>query len=274
MKDFRKTEFVVFDVETTGLSPQGGDRIVEIAALKIKNLEPVARFHSLVDPQREISPGAFEVNGITPWMLNGKPKAGEILPDFLEFIGGFPLVGHNIAFDLSFLIYELSLLGLKPREDIVSIDTIPIARALLPGLRRYPLWFVARSLGITQEQEHRAAADVELTFKVLCALVKIAEQHKFEEEKASCGPKNIELEIRTRETDRKIAEIKDAMARGLSLNIQYYSPATLATTVRKVTPRQLSVENGQPTLIGFCHLRGEERGFRIDRIMQIEKICP
>ena len=166
-----KPEFVIFDVETTGLFPETGDRIVEIAALKITNLQIVDKFYSLVDPKREISMGAYEVNGITPEMLQGAPEAKEVLPRFLKFLGAAHLVGHNIKFDLSFLCYELSLLGRKLHEGMMVVDTLKLARSVLPSLDRYPLWLVAESLGIEMDQKHRAMADVELTFRVFQKLI-------------------------------------------------------------------------------------------------------
>ena len=172
MKNLKKQEFIIFDVETTGLSPRWGDRIIEIAALKVKDLKPVGEFYSFVDPQREISFGAFQVNGITSEMLMGAPTSEEILSRLLKFIGRAALVGHNIKFDLSFLCYELSLMGKWLREETVVIDTLKMARGLLPHLSRYPLWFIADSLGITRKQEHRAMADVKLTFEVFLRLIK------------------------------------------------------------------------------------------------------
>ncbi len=171
-KDFKKAEFVIFDIETTGLSPSWGDRIVEIAALKVKNSKPVDRFYSFVDPQREISFGAFAVNGITEEMLRGAPTSCEILPRFLEFLGDAALVGHNVGFDLSFLCHELSLLGMGLKDKTVIVDTLKMARHLLPNLGRYPLWFVAESLGLPKGQQHRAMSDVELTFDVFRRLIK------------------------------------------------------------------------------------------------------
>ena len=172
MKSFKKKEFIIFDVETTGLSPRTGDRIVEIAALKIKNLKLVEEFYSFVDPEREISFGAFQVNGITQDMLIGAPKSREILPRFLEFMGDAALVGHNISFDLGFLCHELSLIGMRLKDKTIIIDTLKMARNLLPHLGRYPLWLIADSLGVHMDQEHRAMADVHLTFKVFYKLIK------------------------------------------------------------------------------------------------------
>ena len=179
MKSFSETEFVIFDVETTGLSPHTGDRIIEIAALKIKGMKAVERFETFVDPQREISWGAFMVNGISPQMLEGAPKAGEILPSFLDFLGESCLVGHNVKFDLGFLQQEVRLAGqaLSVRH---ALDTVKMARRLLPELGRYSLANVAYALGLEQEQKHRAMSDVELTFDVFKQLLSIAERKDIE----------------------------------------------------------------------------------------------
>ena len=179
--DLKEKEFVIFDVEATGLSPSGGDRIIEIAAIKINGLRPVEKFYSFVDPERELSFGAFQVNGITDEMLLGAPTSREVLPRFHDFLKGAAIVGHNIRFDLSFLCHELSLIEMKLEEHTVVIDTIKMARHLLPHLGRYPLWFVAHSLGIRKTQGHRAMADVELTFEVFRRLVEAkGERNLFE----------------------------------------------------------------------------------------------
>ena len=176
MQNVLEKEFVIFDVETTGLSAAGGDRMVEIAALKVRNLEPVERFHSLINPERSISSGAFEVNRISEAMLVGAPRSYEILPTFLEFLGNATIVGHNISFDLGFLRNELDLAGFLPKKPFRSLDTLRISRRVMPHLRRHPLWFVANALGIERKQSHRAMADVEMTFEVFCQLINLAKK--------------------------------------------------------------------------------------------------
>ena len=178
MQRFHEKEFVVLDVETTGLSPSNGDRIIEIAALKIKDLKPVGRFHSLVNPQRPISFAAFEVNGISDRMVASAPFCGDLLPDLLQFFGGATIIGHNVQFDLNFLYYEIALARLKILQDLDAIDTIRLARRMMPHLKRYPLWLVADALGIKEAQKHRAMADVELTFEVFCRLIRMAHERK------------------------------------------------------------------------------------------------
>ena len=171
-----ESEFIIFDVETTGLSPRWGDRIVEIAALKIKNLKIIERFETLVNPEREISYGAFRVNGITQSMVQDAPKAVKVLPDFLEFMGEGCLVGHNVNFDLGFLHQELSLAGHSSLMGKMALDTIRMAKGFLPPLPSYSLSSLVYALSLDRQQTHRAMSDVELTLQVFLHLVKVAQQ--------------------------------------------------------------------------------------------------
>jgi len=94
----KDTEFTFIDVETTGLSPHGGDRVIEIAAMKVKNSKVVKKFETFVDPQRELSYGAFLVNGISDEMLKGAPKAHEILPEFMDMVQNSIIVGLKVFY--------------------------------------------------------------------------------------------------------------------------------------------------------------------------------
>ncbi len=174
----KKSEYVVFDVETTGLSPTGGDRIIEIGAIRVKNGKVIEKFESFINPGRDIPEEAQAINNITPEMVAGAPSAAEILPDFLNFIGGATVAGHNVKFDLSFLAFELAQAGRKLRADTPAVDTLKMAKALLPHLTRHTLSHVAQYLGIKITETHRALADVELTVNVLMKLLVLAEdQH-------------------------------------------------------------------------------------------------
>jgi DNA polymerase III epsilon subunit len=168
------TEFVIFDVETTGLSPIDGDRIVEIAAVKVKGPLVVDKFYSLVNPQRSMPSQATLVNNITEDMLTTAPVAADILPQMIHFIGGACVAGHNVRFDLNFLCYELSLIGRKLHDRTPAVDTLKMARDLLPYLSNHKLAYLARSLGVVVDQTHRAMADVELTVAVFLRLMEMA----------------------------------------------------------------------------------------------------
>src|SRR5437868_6642802 len=126
--NIKNTEFVVFDVETTGLSAIDGDRIIEIAAMKIRGEKVIDKFYSLVNPQRLIPPGASRVNNITDDMVADAPSAIEVLPQMVSFISSSCVAGHNVRFDLGFLAYELALMGRKLNEGTPAIDTLKMSR--------------------------------------------------------------------------------------------------------------------------------------------------
>lgn len=170
----KQVEYVVFDVETTGLSPLDGDRIIEIAAVKVRNGEIVASIDSLINPQRAIPEEAQKINKITEAMIVNAPTAEQFLPQITEFIGGGCLVGHNIKFDLDFLCYELSLIGRRLNEVTPAVDTLKLAKRVLPQLSNYQLSNLALYFGARLEGTHRALADVKLTVTVLNRLLDLA----------------------------------------------------------------------------------------------------
>jgi len=172
--NIKLTEFVIFDVETTGLSPIEGDRIIEIAAVKVRGAQVVDKFYSLVNPQRPIPPQATQVNNITDQMLVDAPLAADILPQMIHFIGGACVAGHNVRFDLNFLCYELAIIGRRLHDHTPAVDTLKMARELLPYLSNHKLGYLARSLGVVVDQTHRAMADVELTVAVFLRLIDMA----------------------------------------------------------------------------------------------------
>ena len=161
-----EVEFTIFDTETTGLNAQTGDRIVELAGLRVRGKERIATFNALINPARLISPGAFAVNKITPEMLQNAPGPKEVIEKFLKFIQGSCLCSYNAEFDLGFLNNELKLISLPALDNLVVFDLLTMARKLMPGLPRYALWFVAEKLGVSLVQQHRAFADVEMSWEV------------------------------------------------------------------------------------------------------------
>ena len=176
----KKGEYVVFDVETTGLSVTGGDRIIEIGAIRVNNGEIVDKYESFVNPERNIPQEAQAINNISDDMVKDAPKADVVLPEFLAFIGGASVVGHNVKFDLGFVAYQLAQIGRKFRSDTPAIDTLKMAKHLVPHLTRHTLSHVAQYLGIKVDETHRALADVELTVKVLLKLLQMAEDQRID----------------------------------------------------------------------------------------------
>ena len=168
-----EVEFVVLDTETTGLRP-GPNRVIEIAGIRLRGGEVIDSFQSLVNPNRRLPPFIVQFTGITQEMVAGAPRAEQVFPDFLQFIEGAIIVGHNVGFDIGFLSYEAQLLGYAFPID--GLDTIPLARRFLPGLRRFKLDVVAGHLKIPAANRHRALGDAKVTAAIFMKLLNLAQQ--------------------------------------------------------------------------------------------------
>lgn len=153
-------DFVVFDIETTGLS-SATEKITEIGAVKISNYEIVDRFSELVNPEKPIPSKITELTGITNDMVRDKRTIEEVLPDFLEFVGESMLVAHNSDFDTGFIREACRTQNIE--YTLKAIDTVTISRALLPELKRHKLNIIAKHLNIKLENHHRAVDDAEAT---------------------------------------------------------------------------------------------------------------
>ncbi len=169
----REIEFVILDTETTGLRP-GHHRVIEVAGIRMRAGEVIGSFQSLLNPGMRLPAFIVQFTGITQEMVAKAPKAHEVFPGFLYFIDGAILVGHNIGFDIGFLSYEAQLLGYDFPID--GLDTIPLARRFLPGLRRFKLDKVADHLKIPTANRHRALGDAKVTAAIFMKLLDLAEQ--------------------------------------------------------------------------------------------------
>lgn len=167
---------IFLDTETTGLYPDQGHRIIEIAAVEIFNRRPTQRhFHIYINPEREIDPGAQEVHGISLEFLQDKPLFASIAEEFVAFIRGAELIIHNAPFDIGFLNMELAKLGQDKLETYVSgiIDTLKMAKEMRPG-QRNNLDALCRHFGIDNSQRtlHGALLDAELLAEVYIAMTR------------------------------------------------------------------------------------------------------
>lgn len=158
-------DYVVFDLETTGISCEK-DEVVEISALKVKNGQVVDGFSTLVDPKIPIPAVASAVNGITDDMVAGRPSFGDALRCFLVFVGDAVLVGHNIeGFDLKFLNRGTAgYWNMKIGNDY--IDTLALSRKYFPDMKHHRLTDMAARYGICTDGAHRGLADCRMTQKV------------------------------------------------------------------------------------------------------------
>ncbi len=165
-------EFVVFDTETTGLSPWGGDEIIEIAAMKIygNEIDEKNIFHSMVNPKRLISPEATRINGITNEMVADAPPIEQVIPNFLDFVGTAWLVAQNAKFDMGFI--SKYLVKLKINRSLEVYDTIHFSRRCYPEESTHNLDIICRRLNLTinQSERHRSLGDVKLTARAFLML--------------------------------------------------------------------------------------------------------
>lgn len=161
-------DYTVIDIETTGYDPRWNE-IIELAALRIRGGEVAERYVTLVRPSHDIDSFIEDLTGITNRDLLTAPFIGEALPVYLDFIGSDVVVGHNAHFDVNF-IYDAAERFCRRtfRNDIV--DTMRLARHILPELSSHTLSDVAQALGVVRQGEHRALVDCETTYAVMQAL--------------------------------------------------------------------------------------------------------
>ena len=169
--------FVVFDLETTGFSPEK-DKIIEIGAVKVEHGEITGRFSTFVNPQTPIPYRIEELTSIRDDMVLDAPKIEEILPEFLSFCGGAVMVAHNADFDMSFIIQNCRQQGLS--AEFTIIDTVALARILLPNLNRFKLDTVAKALGVSLENHHRAVDDAGCTAEIFVKFVRMLKERGME----------------------------------------------------------------------------------------------
>lgn len=162
-------EFVVFDLETTGIGAASNE-IIEIGAVKVVNNVITDKFSTFVNPGRPIPYHIQELTSINDQMVADAPSIDTALPEFLEFCGNAVLVAHNASFDTGFIYQKAKDRGIH--TDFTIIDTVSMSRALLPELKKYKLDTVAKALGVSLENHHRAVDDAGATAEIFTRLVK------------------------------------------------------------------------------------------------------
>ena len=165
--------YVVFDIETTGFSPLS-DRIIEIGAVKVVNGTITDKFSTFVNPDIPIPFRIEQLTSINDSMVLPAPKIDKVLPDFLKFCEGCALVAHNASFDVSFIAHNAEELGLP--FDPTVLDTVTLARVLLPQLNRYKLDTVAKAMNVSLENHHRAVDDAGATAEIFVAFLKMLKE--------------------------------------------------------------------------------------------------
>ncbi|GAB7388254.1 PolC-type DNA polymerase III [Bacillaceae bacterium] len=168
-RELKSDTYIVFDVETTGLSAVR-DKIIELAAVKVRGGEIVDTFESFVDPHQPLTKTISELTGITDEMLRGAPELDEVLRKFRDFVGDGVLAAHNARFDMGFLNIGYKRIG-EPELANPVIDTLEMARFLYPGMKNYRLNTLCEKFNIELVSHHRAVYDARATGHLLWRMI-------------------------------------------------------------------------------------------------------
>lgn len=257
--------FVAFDVETTGLDART-DKVVEFGAVRFDRNGRLEEYAQLVNPGCPIPPAALSVHGITDEEVAGSPAVREVLPEMVEFLGESVLLAHNAPFDIGFFDAAFADAGIAPPANPI-LCTVELARAAFPRLRDHKLTTLVRELHIPEGEHHRALADAIYGSEVFKRCV-----DRFDESWALSlddllkrhGPPFVFGVT----PSRALEAVEAAIFNNERLRIEYRD-ARGKITVRDISPVEIPGRGRQTKVIAFCHLRGEQRTFRIDCIKKI-----
>jgi DNA polymerase-3 subunit alpha (Gram-positive type) len=171
-RQLAETEFVVFDLETTGAKTPPC-RITEIGAYRVHGGRITAEFQSLVNPEMSIPPFITALTGINDVMVKNAPKFSEVVCDFLDFIGDAVLVAHNAPFDMRFLNYEIGRIFEDYRIANPCLCTVQLSRKLVPQIENHKLKTLAEHYAVSLVNHHRAAEDALATAHIFVNLLSV-----------------------------------------------------------------------------------------------------
>lgn len=256
--------FVLLDVESTGLYPQRGDRICEIAMIRLQGGVQQPPFQTLVNPQRPISPAAFAVNRIDADALRRAPLFADVCDQVLDQIENAVLVAHNVPFDVACLDAELLRLC-RPHISNPLVDTLQLARSFL-NHDRYNLGSLAQALGM-ERPSHRALSDVLALKEVFLHLLRRLRM---------LGVVTLEDLLRAQRgllpgqpEPTAPPALLTALHEGRRLRISYRTGGG-DPIPRTILPLGLQNAGMNTRIIAFCYLRNEQRTFYLDRIADLE----
>jgi DNA polymerase III epsilon subunit family exonuclease len=272
LQSLGSTPIACLDVETTGASSDLGDRIVEIGIVRYESGKVVAEYEQLLDPRRQISPGASAITGITDEMCQGQPTFAEAWPKFLPLLRDAALLGHNIPFDLSFLMREAA----RTKESLPQLCPLPVMDTVRIARRRFGrggngLAKLARRLGYEPLIAHRALADAKTTGII------------FEKLLDPVGGWNMPVCDLLKEQGGPVAwptpgggdplpvELEEAMESRRPVLMEYVD-ASNRRTERVIEPLQIRRFDEELVLIAYCRLRNDRRNFKVQRIVSLSRI--
>ncbi len=265
--------FAVIDLETTGLYPAMEDEICELGLVRVEDGKMGTEYSRLVNPGRAMDPAAAQVSGISMEMLDGQPAFEEVSDEYLKLFEGAIIVAHNAEFDMAFLQRKLVRMGCAQLPNPV-LDTLELARAQDDG-GPYSLGILANRLGIEGPHAHRALDDAIMAARVLIHYLE--EYHKRGQDEISKVPgyrNSYQFSIEGPERGKEnafpivVESIRKAIEGKKDLEITYSGGKNPGQ--RRVTPYQIKGMN----LRARCHLRKQDRDFRLDRIIECAEVEP
>ncbi|MEK7435002.1 MAG: exonuclease domain-containing protein [Cyanobacteriota bacterium] len=272
-KKIKDIDFVVFDLETTGLFPVSS-KIIEIGAVKFNNLGVIDRLQSLIDPEILISPDSTKIHGIVDNMVEGKPLIQDYLPTFFDFIKDCVLIAHNSAFDASFISYSINKYAFNIPDNTI-IDTIPISKKYIQSPSNYKLSNLVDFLDVEIPEEsnfHRALFDAECCMGVFNKLLEMHPEkedislRKFLGNSKIHSFSNIVQDKYNLVVPESFLPIKNEIGKESKINITY-KRVDGEITQRDVTPLSFIKVSNKIYLEAFCYLRNEKRSFRLTKIL-------
>lgn len=261
----------ILDVETTGLLPGMGHRVVELGAIRLENWQVVGQLNTLVNPHRKMDPQASAVNHIQDADLVNKPSFHQVAEKLLALADGSLIVAHNAAFDANFLAMEFYIsryqAGSSPFPALPLpnpwLCTLELARSYF-HFGRNNLGEVARQLGVRVDVTHRALHDVTTTAEILKRMLARLDKQRAGTVQDLLYAQGGPIYMPTLPDVVLPVPIEDALRNGRQLRILYSSSGS--DSDRLITPLYPTEYRGSTYLVAHCHLRQDQRTFRLDRI--------
>ena len=268
--DISTLDFVAFDTETTGLSPQS-EGLVELAAVRFDLLNGAKEyFQTLINPGKPIPWAASRIHGITDEMVFEAPSIDKVLPSFFQFIQGAIPVAHNAGFDIGFLSLYAVRSSIQAPE-VPILDSCMFSRRVFPEFASHKLETLVKEHGVMEGTFHRALADAKSCMEVFritvgksCG-VNASWDELLDRHGRSLSFENGSREVSEEDVKDRLAPLFRALEGKRSIWIQYdgsYGP-------REVTPLLIYAKGSQQYLEATCHLDGIRKNFRLDRIKRI-----
>lgn len=275
VQSLANTPLAFVDVETTGASAEWGDRVIEIGIVRMVGGQVVAEMQELIDPQRRIGAGITILTGISQAMVDGRPTFDTLAGRMLELMNGAAVIGHNVRFDLSFLLREFRRAQIDLPQHLGQttpvFDTVRIARRRFGqggnGLQR-----LAARLGLAPPIAHRALADAQTTAGVFDRLMQPVGGWNAcvcDVMREQGGPMGL-MPTSPRESLLPF-ELEEALDLKRPVVMEYLD-ARQARTERIIEPLQVRRFKGEMTLVAWCRMRQAQRTFKLDRIVQLKRV--